>query len=283
MASVRGESKLKVGFVSVSAVVLWLGAFGFTFGMMELFDYFAATLFGETGDVNVSDILLNRLLSVLALTLFSLLVVSNVLVSFATIYRAKEVAYLVQAPISVATFFLGRFVECLSFSSWALAFLGSPVLIAYGLHRGANPSFYLALIVFFVPFVTIPAAIGSILSIVLVRIFSGLRSGAVIVVAILVGVLAFTLLRPELDDPNLSQAETIQAVADTLGQTQSPYLPSYWLAEGLLRAAVGQLGASAFYLLLLIANALLALWLATIAAELWFYRGWTSLLASSAA
>ena len=280
LASVRGESKLKVAFVSISVFFLWLGAFGFSWIVLWIFESFGDGLFGDTGDVNISDILLNRLLSLFALTIFVLLVVSNVLVSFATIYRSKEVSYLIQAPLPVATFFLGRFSECLSFSSWALAFLGSPALIAYGLDRGAELPYYFGLVAFFVPFVTIPAAIGSTLTIVLVRVFSGLRRGAVIAVALVGLVFLFGALRARVGNPELDQAASIQAVADILGQTQSPFLPSYWLAEGLLRAAAGELRSSAFYLLLLVANALLFLWLATVAAELWFYRGWASLMAS---
>ena len=50
-----------------------------------------------------------RLLSVFALALFVMLIFSNVLVAFATLYRSREVTFLIQSPISVSTFFLGRF------------------------------------------------------------------------------------------------------------------------------------------------------------------------------
>ncbi len=183
-----------------------------------------------------------------------------------------------QSPISTAAFFLGRFYECVTFSSWASAFLGSPVLLAYGLESAAPPVFYLALLAFYLPFVVIPAALGSILAVAGVRLASGLRRQwwpALAVPVLAAGVFAF--FRGYLEVPRFADLPSLQAVVAALGRAQSPFLPSSWLAKGVLGAATGDLQATGFHFLLLSSNALFLLWLATLAAERWFYGGWSAL------
>ncbi len=279
VASVRTESKLKVAFVSVSAVFLLALLFLFALGMFYLFSRFGSEMLGEENDVDLTDLVLERLLSVFALSVFVLMVVSNVLVSFATIYRSKEVSYLIQAPLSVGTFFLGRFWECVSFSSWGLAFLGTPVLVAYGIVRGVSPLFYPALPLFYAPFVVIPAAIGAGITVALVRLLAGRPRAGLGVLLVLAGTFLWGLFRVR-SRPDLEGAETVQAVLDLMGTTQSPFLPSHWLTQGLLAAAHAQPFESLFFWLTLLANALFFVTIATLLAERWFYPGWTALLAA---
>ena len=279
VASVRRESRLKVAFVSLSAFGLWVGVFQlsrFGFGLLESF---GQGLLG-TGGLALSDLLMARLLSVFALALFLMLIFSNVLIAFSTLYRSREVTQLMQSPISVSTFFIGRFYECVIFSSWASAFLGSPVMLAYGLETAAPKIFYIALVAFYLPFVVIPAAIGSIVTILAVRLLAGRRSILGLGLAGLTLVSLFVFFRGHLGVPSFSDTATPQAVVATLGRAQSPFLPSHWVAQGVLGAASGATRESAFFLLLLTSNALFLLWLASLAAERWFYTGWTSLAGS---
>src|SRR5687767_2750526 len=130
IASVRHESKLKVAVITIAALILWLGAFGLFYAGFEYLDEFN----GDTGlKFDLGSLLMSRLLSILTFSLFFLLIFSNVLVSFSTLYRSREVVYLLQSPISYRDFFYARFFEIVIFSSWSLAFLGSPLMLAYGL------------------------------------------------------------------------------------------------------------------------------------------------------
>ncbi len=279
IASVRRESKLKVAFVSISAVALWLGLFQLARLGFRLFERFGEEALG-IGGLNLSDLVMVRLLSVFALALFVMLVFSNVLIAYSTLFRSREVTYLIQSPIPVYAFFLGRFYECVTFSSWASAFLGSPVMLAYGLESGAPPIFYLALLAFYLPFVVIPAALGSILAIAGVGLLAPARFRRGWWPALAIPVLAagvFAVFRGYLEVPSFADTLSLQAVIATLGRAQSPFLPSSWLAQGVLGAATGDLSAGVFHLLLLSANALFLLWLATLAAERWFYAGWSAL------
>lgn len=276
LALVRRESRLKVAFVSVSALLLWIGIFVFALLGLRLFETFGAEALGA-GELTVSDLVVARMLSVFALALFTMLVFSNVLVAFATLYRSREVPFLVLAPVTPTSFFLGRFYECVTFSSWASAFLGSPILLAYGVTTHAPLVFYPMLAAFYVPFVVIPAAIGAIVTMALVRFLGGVRRGPLAGFGLLALALLFAYFRGKLRTPDLADTATIQAIIDVMGRTQSPLLPSHWLARGVLSAATGDAGEAVFYFLLLAANALLLTWLAAQAAEAWFFTGWSAL------
>jgi len=277
LGGLRRESRLKVAFVALGTVLLWLGIYQFSRLGFGLFEVFGSELLGA-GQLRLGDLIMARLLAVFALTLFVLLTFSNMVVAYQTFYRAREVAYLVQSPVPTKSLFLGRFFECLSMSSWASAFLGSPVLLAYGLESGAPPVFYLSLVLFFLPFVTIPAALGTMITMLLVRLLAGRRRGPWFVFGGFSAVALFIYFRRKLALPDLASSTDMQALVDAMGRIQSPFLPSFWVSRGILSAAVGDLGESFFYLLLLIANALLLVWLATLLAEKVFYDGWTELL-----
>ncbi len=276
IASVKRESKLKVAFVSVSAVLLWLGVFGFALIGFWMFESFGSEILGE-GRLTVSDIVVARLLSVMALVLFVMLIFSNVLVALATLYRSREMLPLILSPITVTTLFLGRFRESVSFSSWASAFLGSPIMLAYGISTGAPLAFYPMLVAFYLPFVVIPAAIGAMVTMLLVRVLGTVRRSRLVALGVVVLAVTFGYFRGKMVAPSLSDAGTVQAIVDTMGRTQSPFLPSYWMAQGVLSAATGEAGEAVYYFLLLAANALFLVWIATQAAEAWFYPGWSAL------
>jgi len=119
--SIKTESKLKVAVVSISAIGLWLGAF-------FLFEKLFQKLINYTG-YTIGNLFMSHLLSVLALFVFLLLIFSNILISFSTLYRSKEVIYYIQSPLQFRHFFYARFAECIVFSSWALVYLVSQQII----------------------------------------------------------------------------------------------------------------------------------------------------------
>ncbi|MEM8930166.1 MAG: hypothetical protein AAGE94_03280, partial [Acidobacteriota bacterium] len=213
----REQSRLKVLVVSVSAVLLLLGIYaGARFGI-RLFEAFGADYLG-VGGLRLGDLVMARLLSAMALAVLILLTFSNILVVYATLYRAREMPFLVQSPLPVSTLFLGRFAEAVSFSSWASAFLGAPVLLAYGLEVAAPWTFYAALVLFYLPFVVIPASIGAILSLLLVRVIARLRHRLVPLggVVLGIGVAVYALFRDRFRPPDLSDPASFQAIIDGL-------------------------------------------------------------------
>jgi ABC-2 type transport system permease protein len=275
VASVRNESRLKVAVISVSAVLLWLGAFAL---FHAAFRFLLETMGRGAGEFDFGGLLMSRLLNILGLSVFFLLIFSNVLVCFSTMYRSKEVVYLVQAPITFEQFFYARFAECVSFSSWSLAYLGSPLIIAYGLNTEASPAFYLAALLFFVPFVTLPACLGCALTMVLVRVFPRLKTRVMILLSVLAVVLFFLYIASIIRSTRISDETILPAFLNASQRMQSPFLPSTWAADGVLAAAHYQVGTALFYFALLVSSALMALWLTGQLAQWMFYPGWSYLM-----
>ena len=277
IASIRNESLLKVSVVGSAAVLLWYGvlrAFGAGFYWLQV-RAFETEPVGDA--VSLADILMVRLLAIFALALFFMLIFSNVLIAFSTLYKAREVQYLLQAPMSVRTLFLSRFIECVSFSSWASAYLGSPLIIAYGVSTSAHWSYYLAAVAFYVPFVIIPAAIGCIITLLLVRVFPRLPRFALFLLAGIAIAWLFMYLRDSFSAERLAEDTVIPLMIQATAQTQSPLLPSHWASQGILAAAQGAFGQAAFLFLLLLSNAMMATWLAAQTAHLVFFPGFSGL------
>lgn len=275
IGSVRTESRLKVGVLTVSAVGLWFLAFYLFIAAFRWLRGFGVDPSGDA--MSIGDVILLRMISVFSLALFFMLIFSNVLIAFSTLYRSREVAFLVSAPVSWREFFLVRFAECVVFSSWALAYLGSPLVLAYGIATGASWSLYAAALLFYPPFVTLPAAVGAIIAVVLVWLVPRLPRGTLILATIVILVIVFFYARAKLNATQLSEDTIVPVILDVTGRTQSPLVPSHWLTQGVLMAAEGDLAGAAFRWLLLMSNALFFTWLAAEAAARLFYRGWSAM------
>ena len=274
VASVRHESKLKVGVITVAAFMLWWGAFALFYAG---FNYLGTFNNDPSLKFNLGSLLMSRMLSILTFSLFFLLIFSNVLVAFSTLYRAREVVYLLQGPISYRDFFYARFFECVTFSSWSLAFLGSPLMLAYGLSLHAPAAFYLAVVLFYVPYVVVPACIGCVITMVLVRVFPRLNMLTMFILgAAAVGML-FVMIASTFRDTELGD-DILSSFGQFAQRTQSPYLPSHWAAEGILSASRSDLAGSAFWFLLLTSTALVFMLGAGAVAERLFFPGWSYLM-----
>jgi ABC-2 type transport system permease protein len=279
LAALRHESRLKVAVVSVSALGLWIGAFiafAEAFGWLRDFDPLPIP-----GALRLGDIVAVRMLAVFSLALFFMLTFSNVLICFSTAYRAKEVRLLLQAPVTVRTFFFARFLEAAVFSSWASAYLGSPLVLAYGLNSHAPGAFYAAALLFYLPFVAIPAAIGSIIAILGVYTLPRLPKRLLGLLGAALGIAFFLYLRGIMNAGHLADENIIPFLDQLTRHTQSELLPSYWLWQGLLEVATDDYRSAMFYFLLLVSNALFLTWLAVEAAERLFYTGWTAMQSST--
>lgn len=279
LAALREESWLKIGVVGSAAVLLWFGVF---WGFYKGFQWLQTTGFADQPPeeaLSLAQILMVRMLAVFALALFFMLIFSNVLIAFSTMYKAREVRYLLNSPVGLRTFFLARFVECVSFSSWASAYLGTPLILAYGVTTGAHWGYYFAAVVFYVPFVTIPAGIGAMITLILTRIFPRLPRFALFVLTGVVIVFLFRYLRSTLSAERLAQ-DPLAMVLQATAQTQSPLLPSSWVSQGVLAAAEGDYATSGFLLLLLLANAMMVVWLAAELAHHIFLPGFSAIIGS---
>lgn len=280
LASVRRESRLKLVFIAAMLMLLWLAAFAGARVTLRALEALGTDLLGGAL-VALAPLLIPRLLAMVALVLLVMLTFSSALLAFAFLYRSPETTHLFTAPLTARTVCLVRLGDTAVFSSWSSAYLGSPVLLAYGLHVHAPWPFYGLAAVLFVPFVVIPAALGTMATMALVRVAPRLPRVALAVAAVALAVAAFVVFRSRLSSPEFRDAVDLAPVAELTGTAESAFLPSAWLADALVAAAHGEAAALLLPFALLLAHALLLAWLAGEAAEKLLRAGWSGMASAA--
>lgn len=200
----------------------------------------------------VGPVLATRLLGLGLLLFLSILLLSNVIAALSSFFLARDLPTVLTAPVDWLAVYGARLVETLISSSWMVALLLAPVLVAYQTVYGAGGGFYLLAIATIVPFLVIPAAAGSGITLLLVRLVPARRTRDVLAVvgllAVALLVVGLRVLRPE----RLVDPEGFRNLIDFLAVLETPtatWLPSEWAAEALRGGLEG--GLDPFWLLLL--------------------------------
>ncbi len=275
--SIRKESKLKVTVITISAIAIWLGIF---FGLYEGFSWLLR--FGSRAgiEVNFGELLMARMFMILMSAVFLFLIFSNVLIAFFTLYKAEEIHFLVQTPITFQRLFLVRFIECIAFSSWSVAFLGVPLILAYGLSLKSSVFFYISAIVFFIPFIVIPAGWGNMITQFLVLIFPKIRLRTMILFGVIAVGFLFWYITGMLRGTRISEDTILPVFLSATSRVQSPIFPPYWFTEGVLKSKDEQYADVLFWFLLLVSNAMFFTLLSSYVAKWIFYPGFSGLQGS---
>ncbi|MHC4917067.1 MAG: putative ABC transporter permease subunit, partial [Planctomycetota bacterium] len=259
VTGLRQGGVLKFAVVTVFGVVLVAVLFGV---MSRGFRFLRLYPAAET--------LLPYLFSLYFLTMLLMLTFSNAVISFGALYRSPETNLLMAMPLEPHTVYNYKAAESLMFSSWAFIILGGPLLAAYGNYGGFERldwTFYAAAAALVLPFVFVPAALGSVICMLLTRFFPrrpGRALGLFFAVAAMICLGAGVYLAVSaglLEKQSLVNEAFVQRVMDTFAFSQSTWAPSYWVSEGLMRAAEQNWSAVAFHWGL-IASTAAFLWMA---------------------
>jgi ABC-2 type transport system permease protein len=215
---------LLLGFVGL---FFWSLIFAVIFRMLLYF----------RGTQGIGDLLAGKLLGLAFLTFLMILVLSNVITALSTFFLSDDLELVVAAPVEPESVYGARLIETIVDSSWMVALLAVPLLIAYGVVYAAGPGYYALAFVSLVAFLIIPAVLGSALTLILVNIFPARRTRdllALIGLFAAAGVVAFfRFLRPE----RLMSPEEFSSLVDfiaVLRTPTSPWLPSEWVADALM-------------------------------------------------
>ncbi len=194
------------------------------------------------GVEDVGPLLASRLLALGLLIFLGILLLSNVIAALSSFFLARDLPAIRTTPVDGLSLYLARLSETMISSSWMVVLLLVPALAAYGRAYGTGPGFALVATASVVPFLVIPAAVGSALTLLLVRIFPARRSRDILAViglgsaAILV--LVLRVLKPErLVDPE--SYRNLVDFLETLRGPSSTWLPSQWTADALFGALEG--------------------------------------------
>ena len=190
----------------------------------------------------LGDYLLRLGLSWLFLVFLSFLAFSGIVTALSTFFLAEDLRLLLAAPVAARRLFYARFSRTLVHASWMVVVFLVPVLAGTGLARCAPPLFYVTALVTIVPFVTIPVAVGSAVTLALVNVFPARRARDILMLMglLFAGGLVFLLrfVQPE----RLMRVESLPDITDFFATLQSPItplLPSFWAGEALFASLAG--------------------------------------------
>jgi ABC-2 type transport system permease protein len=235
-----GRTKLIV--LAVVAVIFWLAVFGVLYRVLRYFK----------GTEEIGALLAGKLLGIVLLSFVSILLLSNVITALSSFFLSKDLDLLVSSPVDWLRIYLAKLLETLVASSWMVALMAVPIFAAYGIVYGGGWLFPLVAAGTFLPYLVLPAVIGSAATMILVNVFPARRTRdllSIIALAAAAGlILVFRIIRPE----QLARPEGFQNLLDfiaVLRTPTSPLLPSEWVAKAVMGQLTGRPDWLSVYLL----------------------------------
>jgi len=226
LRSMLAGARLRLALVVLLSLVFWGSLYGL---FIEGFSFL------DSIHAEVISLLFNAFFS----SLLVMLVFSTGILLYGNMYCSPEARLLLTLPVRAEAIFSHKFHEAMWFSSWGFVLLGSPMLVAYGVVRGAPWTYYLLLLPFMLSFVVIPATLGGILCMAAVAWLGRLRMHALAILLTVVCAgavwLGWSLIGSAAtggDSP-----EWFDQVMARLSIAEQKFLPSWWLASGLIEAA----------------------------------------------
>src|SRR5690242_21762229 len=221
MANERGRTA-RFGLLAFIGALFWVFIYTLLYKLLVYF----------RGVPDLGPFLAGKLLGMILIGFFSILLLSNIITSLSSFFLARDLDLLVGAPVDWLKLYGAKLLETLVHSSWMVLLMAVPLFAAYGVVYSGGAFFPLVVIGLLIPFLVIPAAIGAVVTLLLVNIFPARRTRDILsVIAILTAsgiVLLFRLVRPE----RFAKPEGFRSLVDfiTLLRTPtSPFLPSEWV------------------------------------------------------
>lgn len=224
LARLRQEQSSAGGRVLLLALVglvFWAAAFGIAYRVLSYFRSVA----------EIGNLMAGKVLGVILLAFLSLLLLSNIITALSTFFLAKDLDLLIAAPIDRWRLYLSKLAETIMHSSWMVALLALPIFTAYGIVYQGGPWYPLVALTAFIPYLVMPAVVGTAITLILVNVFPARRTrellGLIATGTIVIAVVVLRFLRPE----QLAQPEGFKNLVDYLAVLRtptSPLLPSEW-------------------------------------------------------
>ena len=234
----RGKA-LVLGTVGL---IFWVAVFGVLYRMLRYF----------RGVEEIGALLAGKMLGLVLLSFASVLLLSNVITALSSFFLAKDLDLLVSSPVDWLRIYLAKLLETVVNSSWMVALMAVPIFAAYGVVYQGGLLFPLVALAAFIPFIMLPAVIGSAVTTILVNVFPARRTRdllSIIALGAAAGlILLFRIVRPE----QLARPEGFQNLLDfmaVLRTPTSPLLPSEWVSKSVMGFLTGTPDWLALYLL----------------------------------
>ena len=273
LAELRNKIRLLRHQPVLKIIVLTTFSIAFWTTLYKVFLYLFKFLGTFSADTN------NLIATIFYIFFFSLtimLVISNGIISYTSLFRAKETAFLLTSPIRVESVFVYRLIESLVFSSWALLFLATPLMAAYMAFYKLSWHFLVLSIILFGAFTLIPSIIGSTAAMIITTFLPRTKRGVFItIIGIAIGgALVFLSKLLTLRGTLTTEYLLVKEIFDTVGFARNPIFPSYWVCRGIFSLSTGEYTDALFFFLLILSNITFLGMLAYLLAKKFILRGW---------
>jgi ABC-2 type transport system permease protein len=228
----RGDGA-RLGLFGGIGLLVGAAIFGIVFWLTwQLLDY-----------AELGDYLIRLGFSWLFLTLLSFLAFSGIVTSLSTFFLSEDLRLLLAAPVARERLFYSRLVKTVGQAGWMVVTFLVPVVLGVGLARCAGLGYYVVAVLTLVPFVAIPVALGSVVTLVLVNVFPARRARDILTLMGLLFAVALVVMLRFLRPERLLSVESLPDIAaffSTLQSPVAPLLPSFWAGETLFAALQGR-------------------------------------------
>lgn len=261
--------------------ILRLASFVFViacFFMGSYYLFFRVFAYLMTVEV-IGPVLLDRVIEMALFIFFSMLIFSNIITSFSTFYNNREVHFLFSLPVRSTSIYLAKLLQNCIYASWATIVIALPLLVAYGGAVGARTLYYPLAFFNVLIYLIIPAAVASVILILLLRLFPRLTTRESMLIS-LTFIAGLTVLYIKLSNPQVlkifeteSEMELLKFVAN-LSAVGGVYVPSTWISNTLKGFSTGSISNAFFYSALLFFVTASVTIVAYTVARLLYTRSW---------
>jgi len=231
-------------------------------------------------EIRIGTFLLHRFVSIILFIFFMAVNAGNIIVSFSTLYKSKEVYYLIAKPISFTKIFLIKFLDNFFYSSTTMLLMISAVMLGYSTYFKID--FFFVIFFFFLmllPFMLIAASLGVIFLMFMIRI--SYKIGLKKVIAGLIMLYLIGLLLFFKSSNPISIVEQVMVFYPNIngyfGSLDNPmlkFLPNFWIADSLYWFSAGKSMNALPYIGLLLGTSLMFLIAALFTAKKLYYKTW---------
>jgi len=224
----------------------------------------------------LGDYLIRIGLSWLFLTFLSFLAFSGVVAALSTFFLSDDLRLMLAAPVAPRRLFFARFARTVAQAGWMVVVFLLPVLVGIAFAKCASWWFVVTATLTVVPFVVIPVAFGSAVTLLLVNVFPARRARDILMLMGLVFAVSIVLLLRFIQPERLLRVESMPEVTDfftTLQSPITPLLPSFWAGEALFAGL--QNGRDLLHIAALWSTAAAAVIVVGWAFERWHFTGFS--------
>jgi ABC-2 type transport system permease protein len=235
-------------------------------------------------DVKIGIYLLHRFIFIFMFIFFLTVNIGNIVVSYSTFFKTREVSFLLTNPISFTKIFLIKFFDNFFYSSSTLLLIVTAAISAYVSYFCLQWYIIPLTILFLIlPFMLIAGTLGAIILLVILRFAAtiGIKKILIAIASVYAAsiILFYIFSSPiELVTKVFAYFPNINLYFGFLENPATKLLPNHWVADALYWISSGKFIAAGWYVYLLILTSIFSLLLALFLAKMWFYKTWLMFL-----